>query len=61
MIIAKVPVAYLDEVKRKLDESDARYRQKEAERKLKAAQKGQGDGEEEEEVLEKGDDEYDDL
>ena len=51
-----MPVAYLEEVKRKLDEADAKYNQKMEEKRKAAQQQGQGGDEEGDEELE-----FDDL
>ena len=48
--------AYLEEVKRKLDEADAKYNQKMEEKRRAAQQQGQGEDEEGDEELE-----FDDL
>ncbi len=50
VILAKVPVAYLDEVKRKLEEGDARYRQRLEEKRRQSQGRGQEEEEEDEEL-----------
>lgn len=55
VVLARVPVAYMEEVKRKLDEADANYNKKMEEKRRVAQRQGQGEEEE-------GDDlEFDDL